>query len=108
MLHESRDPEPLAESIARLIAQRGLARSKASEQLASIWREVAGDNLESGTRVINLKRGVLNIAVSSAALLNELVSFHQADLLLKLQEEHPDLKVRGLKFRLQGRMDSRT
>ena len=96
MLHESRDPEPLAESIARLIAQRGLARSKASEQLAFIWREVAGDNLESGTRVINLKRGVLNIAVSSAALLNELVSFHQADLLLKLQEEHPDLKVRGI------------
>lgn len=101
----SRDPEPLAEAISRLIALRGLARSRGSEQMTNVWREVAGEHLARGTRVISFQRGILNIGVSNAALLSELVSFHQGELLGRLKREHADLKIRSLKFRLQGRMD---
>lgn len=96
------DPTHLSTAISELIAVRGLARVRGDEQLKSAWKEVAGPAIAGKTRVLNLRRGVLQIGVAHAALLSELVSFHKAALLRTLKQQHTDLKIRDLKFRLKG------
>lgn len=103
----SRPPRPLAESLSEIVAFRGLVRSEGDHQLATIWASVAGERIAQSTRVIAIKRGVLNIGVRSAPLLSELASFQKTQLLETLQEQHPDLKIRDLKFVLQGHMKKR-
>lgn len=102
-----RPPRPLSESLSEIVAFRGLARTQGDERLAEIWSEAVGDRIASSTRVIGIKRGVLHVGVRSAPLLSELAAFQKATLLQTLQEKHADLKIRDLKFVLQGHMKNR-
>jgi predicted nucleic acid-binding Zn ribbon protein len=97
-----KQPQRLADAISQLIHVRGLARARGREQLDQVWREIAGSAIAGRTRVTGIKRGVLHVAVSNAAMLNELVSFHRESLLREIKEQHASLGVRELKFRLQG------
>ena len=103
----SRPPRPLSDSLSEIVAFRGLARRAGETQLTEIWNEVAGKRIAKSTRVIGIKRGVLNIGVRSAPLLSELAAFQKTELLETLQRQHSDLKVRDLKFVLQGHMKKR-
>lgn len=99
------EPQHLSEAISQLISLRGLARRRGQEQLESVWSAVAGPRLGERTRVQSFNRGVLNVSVTNAATLSELVSFHRDSLLRRLQDEHPELKIRDLKFRLKGKLN---
>ena len=96
------EPQPLSAALAELIARRGFARVQGSAQLVGIWKQVAGAQFADKTKVIGLKRGVLEIAVNSSGLLSQLASFHQAPLLKTLKTEHPDLKIKDLRFKLRN------
>jgi hypothetical protein len=98
----SQEPQPLSIALAELIALRGFARVHSDDELRSAWKRVAGDELAAQARPLQLTRGVLTIAVSSAPLVNELASFQSADLLARLQQVVPHLKIKSLKFRLNG------
>src|SRR6056300_584702 len=97
-----RPPKPLSESLSEIVAFRGLARREGDNQLAEIWSSIAGKRIAQSTRVIGIKRGVLNIGVRSAPLLSELAAFQKTELLESLQQQHADLKIRDIKFVLQG------
>ena len=71
---------------------------------ATVWRQVAGDEIAAQTRVGGIKSGVLHVTVTSSALLGELVSFLKPDILKKLKHEHAELRVRDIKFRLESRV----
>jgi len=96
------EPQHLSGALAELIAMRGIARVQGSSQVATVWREVAGDAIAKQTRILGIKRGVLQVAVANSPLLAELASFHRSALLEKLKREHADLKIRDIKFRLSG------
>jgi predicted nucleic acid-binding Zn ribbon protein len=98
----SRDPQPLSFALSELIALRGFARVRSDDELRTAWKRVAGDELAAQTKILQLTRGVLTIAVSSAPLLNELAAFQSADLLQRLKQQAPNLNVKSLKFRLNG------
>jgi predicted nucleic acid-binding Zn ribbon protein len=102
-----RPPRPLSESLSEIVAFRGLARTQGDERLAEIWSAAAGDRIASATRVIGIKRGVLHVGVRSAPLLSELAAFQKTALLETLQDQHAELKIRDLKFVLQGHMKKR-
>ena len=97
-------PRHLSAALTELISLRGLARAGEAAELESVWRELAGAVVAAKTRVLGVKRGVLQVGVSNAPLLSELVSFHRESLLRKLQQQHASLKIRDLKFRLKGDM----
>lgn len=99
-----RPPRQLSESLSEIVAFRGLARTQGDERLAEIWSEVAGERISSATRIIGIKRGVLSVGVRSAPLLSEIAAFQKTTLLETLQENYADLKIRDLKFVLQGHM----
>lgn len=101
MSSRRQEPQPLAKALSELIAMRGFARVRGKTQLNDIWRDVAGDHIAEYTKPIEVKRGVLHIAVSNSAMLGELVSFHQMNLLAELTSKHADLKIKSLKFKLQ-------
>ena len=98
----SHDPQPLSVALAELIALRGFARVHSDDELRTAWKRVAGDELAAHARPLQIARGVLTIAVSSAPLLNELAAFQSADLLTRLKQMVPHLKIKSLKFRLNG------
>lgn len=98
-----RGPQRLSESISELLALRGLGRVRADADLQQAWRLAVGDEIADQTRVIGLKRGVLSIAVSNSPLLSELALFDRAELLTALRASRPELRIRDLRFRLQGR-----
>lgn len=103
-MSNSRKPQPLAAALSDLISLRGWARSGGDSQLAEAWSSVAGEAAARQTRVQKVSRGVLHVAVSNAPLLSELASFHKADLLERFKSDYPELKIKDLKFRLQGRL----
>ncbi|RLS37398.1 MAG: DUF721 domain-containing protein [Planctomycetota bacterium] len=115
VMHPQKPPEPgnlpppirevskLGDVLSKVIAMRGIGRIRGDRQLADAWKSVAGPEIAEGSRPTTLRNGTLQILVSSSALLAELVSFHKATILARLKAEHPSLKVRELKFKLQSR-----
>jgi hypothetical protein len=102
------NPHRLSDVLAQYISVRGLARRRADTQLQTIWNEIAGERIAAETRVLNLRQGVLQIAVSNSSLLTELVSFQKTALLETIRKDHPDFQIRDLKFRLRGDLRQRS
>lgn len=100
-MRRTKRPTTLKEAITELIAVRGLARVGANEELRAAWQEIAGTRISQHTRVIGVKRGVLEIGVTNPAMLSELVSFKKHELLQQYQEKYPKYKVSDLRFKLK-------
>jgi hypothetical protein len=98
----ARGPQHLSEALAELIALRGFARVRADQQLDDVWRQVSGPAIAGDTKVLGIKRGVLEVGVSNASLLGELAGFHKSSLLQALRRRHAELNVQDLRFRLKG------
>ena len=96
------DPRHLSHALSELTALRGLDRIGEDRSLSSTWKAIAGETIAADTRVLGVKRGVLEIAVTNAPLLGELAAFHKRSLLEAFRKRHPDLDVRDLRFRLKG------
>lgn len=96
------DPTPLSAAISELIQKKGLARVQGNAQLVGVWNSVAGERISSRTKVLGLKRGVLEVGVDNSALMNELASFHRAALLHKFQKEHSEHRISDIRFKLRS------
>jgi predicted nucleic acid-binding Zn ribbon protein len=99
-------PDRLSQAVTDLIALRGWARIRGHAQLAEAWKSVAGASVASGTRVEGIRRGVLQVAVGNSPLLCELAAYHKVNLLAAFNRDHPDLKIRDLKFVMRGNLSS--
>ena len=71
-----RGPELLKEVLGRLFAGRGWGRRQERLHIEKAWAEAVGPELEPHTRVLGLRRGVLEVEVNNAVLLQELAHFH--------------------------------
>lgn len=91
-------PENLAEVLSRLFLARGWGRVTQRQRLETIWLEVIGEKSEE-TRLGGMKRGVLEIEVRGAVLLQELAQFQKKKLLIALREKLPELTITDIKFR---------
>src|SRR5438105_11587220 len=83
-------PERLAEILSRLFTARGWGRRQGRLHLEKAWAEAAGARIAAQTRVGALRRGVLEVEVGNAVLLQELNSFHKRRLLEDLRRRLPD------------------
>lgn len=95
-------PQPLGDVLGQLFALRGYGRIRTERQLHEAWERVAGERIAKHSKVIGLRSGILQVAVSNSALLGELASFYKEELLEKLRNEYRDVWIRDLKFRLRG------
>lgn len=102
-------PEPLSEILSRLFTARGWGRRQDRLRLEQAWaeavEEVTGPRRKGGpdiarqTSVGSLRRGVLEVLVGNAALLQELASFHKRKLLEALRRRLSGVTLTDLRFR---------
>jgi predicted nucleic acid-binding Zn ribbon protein len=94
-------PELLSEILSRLFTARGWGRRQDRLRLEQAWAgAVAACGLApEHTRVGGLRRGVLEVLVDNAVLLQELAHFHKRRLLEHLRGRLPGATVNDLRFR---------
>ncbi|HWG43216.1 MAG TPA: DUF721 domain-containing protein [Gemmataceae bacterium] len=95
----NRGPERLGEILSRLFTARGWGRRQGRLHLERAWAEVAGSEYAAHTRPGALRRGVLEITVDNAVLLQELAHFHKRRLLEQLRRQLPGTPLTDLRFR---------
>jgi hypothetical protein len=95
----SRGPEGLSEILSRLFTARGWGRRQDRLHLERAWADVAGADFVAQTRVGALRRGVLEVEVGNAVLLQELAHYHKRRLLQELRRRLPGVPLTDLRFR---------
>ena len=99
-IHEpNRDPEPIREILSRLFTARGWGRRQARLHLERAWEASAGDEFVPHTRVLGLRRGILEVEVDSSVMLQKLAHYEKRRLLQALQAKLPGEKLKDLRFR---------
>ena len=92
-------PEPLSEILSRLFTARGWGRRQDRLHLEKAWNEAVGPDHAAHSRVGALRRGVLEVTVGNAVLLQELTHFHKRRLLEQLRQRLPGTALTDLRFR---------
>ena len=98
-LGQGKGPELFREIVSRLFAARGWGRRQGRLHLERAWAEAVGPEYAEHTRVAGLRRGVLEVEVDNAVLLQELAHFHKRRLLRELRGRLPDTALNDLRFR---------
>ena len=92
-------PERIGEILSRLFTARGWGRRQDRLRLEQAWAEAAGPEHAPHTQVGGLRRGVLEVVVGNAALLQELAHYHKRRLLEELRRRLPNNPITDLRFR---------
>jgi predicted nucleic acid-binding Zn ribbon protein len=92
-------PEALGEILSRVFTARGWGRKQDRLRLEQAWAAAVGPEHAPQTRLGALRRGVLEVEVMSAVLLQELAHFHKRRLLERLREQLPGTTLSDLRFR---------
>jgi predicted nucleic acid-binding Zn ribbon protein len=95
----SHGPEGIGDILGRLFTSRGWGRRQGRLQLERAWAEAAGPTHAAHTRVSGIRRGVLEVVVDNAVLLQELAGFHKRRLLEALRKRLPNTPLSDLRFR---------
>ncbi len=82
----SDSPTPLSEALEDFLRTSGLSGVLKHGRVHDVWRRTVGAEIAQQTRILSLRGGVLEVAVASSALLNEL-HFHTVALLEDLRTE---------------------
>jgi hypothetical protein len=90
-------PKKLGDVMPTLMARRGYARLKSSDDLQSAW-EQAAERFAKFSRAGKVQRGTLEVIVGNSTVLQEL-NFAQVQILARLQKFAPDAGVSKLRFR---------
>lgn len=85
--------------ISRVTSVRSFAQQQTGAQLDQAWKVVVGTEVASMTRVGSIKRGVLEITVTSSVVAQEL-GFAKGELVRQLQSQVPDAGIRDLRLRV--------
>jgi hypothetical protein len=98
-MDDKKGPENLGDILGKLFAARGWGRKNDRLKLEGAWAEAAGPQLLKDTRVMNVRRGVMEIEVKNSVLMQELAQYHKRGLLGKLRKLLPSLTLTDLKFK---------
>jgi len=93
MQRRPRPPSPeekpvtsIKSALSAFLRANGLQGAAKHPQLESAWARIVGPEFVRHTRVLNFRKGTVEIGVESSALMNE-IRFHRAALLADLQRE---------------------
>ena len=92
-------PESLGEILSRVFTARGWGRKQDRLRLEQAWAAAVGPEYAPQTRVGALRRGVLEVEVMNAVLLQELAHYHKRRLLERLRDQLPGTTLSDLRFR---------
>lgn len=99
MADGNKGPEKIADILGRLFTSRGWGRKNDRLRLEGAWTEAAGPEVAAATRVLAIRRGVMEVEVKGAVLLQELAQYHKRGLLTRLRKAMPGVTLTDIKFR---------
>lgn len=76
----------------------GMPSAKVTEKVQGAWEAACEDAWRGRTTLRRLEGGVLEVAVGSEALRDELTNFHRDRLLAVLRAALPDVPLVGIRF----------
>ncbi len=94
-----RKPQKSANLIAQLLARKGYGQQKTANEIDETWNAIAADAWREQTRVGTIRRGVLEIVVSTSVL-NQRLEFDKKRLLKELNQRLPQIKLNDIRFRI--------
>jgi len=97
------EPAPLGDTVPAIL--RGLRQSAGRargplQQVRDAWPEIVGEGIAVRTRIVAVDQGRIRVEVASAALKHDLATFRRPEILERLKERFPELRLRGLSFRV--------
>jgi len=92
-------PELLGEILSRLFVAKGRRRRQEQLRLEKASALAVGPEGSKQTRVAGLRRGVLEVTVGNAVLLQELAHYQKRQLLEQLRIQLPGTTLTDLRFR---------
>ena len=92
-------PLSSGELLSRLIASRGFSQELFNDELQQVWQNAVGSRFSGKTMATTIRRGTLEIIVSSSPARQQL-GFMKTGLLRQLQKQLPDAGIRSLRFRV--------
>lgn len=99
MADGNKGPESIADILGRLFTSRGWGRKNDRLNLEAAWAAAVGPEVAAQTKVLGMRRGVLEVEVRGGPLLQELAQYHKRGLLGKLRPALPAVTLTDLKFR---------
>ena len=94
----SRKPKKPANLLSQLMARKGYGQQKSTTELQEAWEKIA-QPLKDFTRTGVVRRGVLEIIVTSPAITQQL-EFQKKQLLAELNRQLPQNKISEIRFRI--------
>jgi predicted nucleic acid-binding Zn ribbon protein len=92
-------PRKIADVLSEMMARRGYARERSSQDLAAAWQEAAGEMIAQYSRAGLIRQGKLEVTVTHSALVQEL-TFQKAAILAELRKRLPREHIADLRFRV--------
>lgn len=88
----SDDGKPFSEILQQMMRMYKLEGKLDEVQLATSWKDIAGDMIARHTREVKVKDGVLFLTVDSPALKHEL-QYHRTTILEKVNQHLSHMRV---------------
>ncbi len=96
----SKRPEHIKDILNSYLRSGGLRGKGGTREISALWPEVVGPDIAAHTRVTAIRRGVLSVAVDSAAHFYELSTFLADEIKDKLNERASGNFVSKVNFHL--------
>ena len=93
-----RKPKKPANLLSQLMARKGYGQEKSNNELQEVWERIATP-LKDFTKTGTVRRGVLEIFVTSPAITQQL-EFQKKQLLAELNRQLPQNKISEIRFRI--------
>lgn len=91
-------PGSLKNALMRLIRSKGLVNRSAAESLDAEWKRIVGPDLGRRSTARKVNAGVLEVAVTNSAALEELRGFMHETILQQLQTSLPQSNIRTIRY----------
>ncbi len=88
----------IADLVPRVMQKSGAAERMGHSQIADAWESMVGAFIARHSRPVALRRGVLTVAVTQAAVRYDLERRHKAGILERLQQRFGAAAVKSLRF----------
>lgn len=95
-------PATLHSAVNKLIRKRGLADRTAASALDEEWKQIVGPELGARSVARKIKDGIVEVAVTNGAALEQLRGFFHETALAQLRERLPESGIRGIRYVRSG------
>ena len=91
-------PKPIKDVLSDFLKGSNFKEINETINISTVWVKVVGKTISKNTEIKSIKNGKITIKTVNPVWRNELI-LQKEDLLNRLKEEKPELKIKEIEFR---------